>query len=255
MEILENRLSNLTQVKVVIISGINYLFRGYFNILRRISEIKQLLSRTKPLIFITYNYDGRFQLESGKILPNSGIVLISIKDDERFVEYTLMRHPYLLEKRLRKWKPREPKKKPPFPSSPRKNLEWWLGGNPKKGERLTISQVRNFLLAYAESITKEISILIEKTPISEINNGSLLKTIEGITQDRYIKKVNQVSYPEEIQQKFQQYSEIIYKAVKELFEEKTQGDIKDPQFLKKIEDTIRGYYHAELLKYEFFWSF
>ena len=130
VEILENRLSNLAQVKVVLVSGITTLFPSYEKhnfeeLLRAINGIKQLLSRTKPLIIITapLNEFSNFRPEGGKILSHFGSVLVSIKDDDRFVEYTLVQHPYLPEKRLLKWKPREPKKKPPLRNM---TLETWL---------------------------------------------------------------------------------------------------------------------------------
>lgn len=130
VEILENRLSNLAHVKVVLISGITTLFPSYEKqnfeeLLRAINGIKQLLSRTKPLIIITapLNEFSSFRPEGGKILSHFGSVLVAIKDDERFVEYNLVQHPYLAEKRLLKWKPREPKKKPPLRNM---TLDCWL---------------------------------------------------------------------------------------------------------------------------------
>ena len=131
VEILENRLSNLDHVKVVLISGITTLFPSYEKqnfeeLLRAINGIKQLLSRTKPLIIITapLNEFSSFRPEGGKILSHFGSVLVSINDDERFVEYTLVQHPYLPEKRSLKWKSREPKKRPPLRNM---TLDCWLG--------------------------------------------------------------------------------------------------------------------------------
>lgn len=118
IELLENRLSKLEHVKVVIVSGITTLFPSYEKknfeeLLRAINGIKRILSNTKPLIVITapLNEFSAFRPKGGKILSHFGNVLVSIIDNERFVEYTLVQHPYLGEKRLLKWKPREPKRR------------------------------------------------------------------------------------------------------------------------------------------------
>ncbi len=118
IELLENQLSKLEHVKVVIISGITSLFPSYEKknfeeLLRAINGIKRILSNTRPLIVITapLNEFSAFRPKGGKILSHFGNVLVSIIDNERFVEYTLVQHPYLGEKRLLKWKPREPKRR------------------------------------------------------------------------------------------------------------------------------------------------
>jgi len=121
VEILENRLSSLENVKVVLISGITTMFEGYEkqtfeDLLRMVDGIKQILWKTKPLIIITapLHENSLFRPKGGKILSHFGSVLVMIKDDERYAEYTLVQHPYLSENRLLKWKPRTPKKKAPL---------------------------------------------------------------------------------------------------------------------------------------------
>lgn len=121
VEILENKLSTLEDVKVVLISGITTLFEGYEkqtfeDLLRTIDGIKKMLWKTNPLIIITaplHEY-SLFRPKGGKILSHFGNVLIMIKDEDRFTEYTLVQHPYLPENRLKKWKPRKSKKKVPL---------------------------------------------------------------------------------------------------------------------------------------------
>jgi len=132
IELLENKLSMLAQVKVVLISGITTLFQGYErqtfeDLLRAIDGIKKILEQTKPLIIITapLNEYSLFRPKGGKILSHFGNVLVLINDDERYVEYSLVQHPSLPENRLLKWKPREPKRKL---SNPTKNttIDCWF---------------------------------------------------------------------------------------------------------------------------------
>jgi len=130
VEILENRLSILEDVKVVLISGITTLFEGYEkqtfeDLLRTIDGIKQMLWKTKPLIIITapLHENSLFRPKGGKILSHFGSVLVMINDDERYVEYTLVQHPYLPENRLLKWKPRTSKKKVPLKNA---TIDCWF---------------------------------------------------------------------------------------------------------------------------------
>ena len=129
VELLENRLSTLEDVKVVLISGITTLFESYEkqtfeDLLRAIDGIKKILWKTKPLIIITapLNEYSLFRPKGGKILSHFGNVLVMINDDERYAEYTLVQHPYLPESRLKKWKSRKPKKKPPLRNT---TLDYW----------------------------------------------------------------------------------------------------------------------------------
>ena len=132
VELLEHRLSKLEHVKVVMVSGITTLFQSYEkqtfeDLLRAIDGIKKILERTNPLIILTapLNEYSLFRPKGGKILSHFGNVLVLINDDERYVEYILVQHPFLPENRLLKWKPREPKRKL---SNPTKNttLDCWF---------------------------------------------------------------------------------------------------------------------------------
>jgi len=113
VELLENKLSKLEDIKVVLISGITTLFPDYQkqsfeDLLRAINGIKAILSKTKPLIILTapMNEYSLYRPNGGKILSHFGSVLVMINEDERYTEYVLIQHPFLPENRLRKWKPR-----------------------------------------------------------------------------------------------------------------------------------------------------
>lgn len=132
VELMENKLSKLDHVKVVLISGITNLFQNFEkqtfeDLLKAIDGIKKILEKTNPLIVLTAPLSeySLFRPKGGKILSHFGNVLALINDDERYVEYTLIQHPYLPEKRLLKWKPRTPKRKL---SNPTKNatIDCWF---------------------------------------------------------------------------------------------------------------------------------
>ncbi len=132
IELLENRLSTLEHVKVVLISGITTLFQSYErqtfeDLLKAIDGIKKILSKTKPLIILTapLNEHSLFRPKGGKILSHFGNVLALINDDERYTEYFLVQHPYLPEKKLLKWKPRNPKRKTSNPTT-NNTIDCWF---------------------------------------------------------------------------------------------------------------------------------
>ena len=117
VELLENKLSKLEPVKLVLISGITTLFQSYEkqtfeDLLRAINGIKTILSKTEPLIVLTapLNEYSLYRPNGGKILSHFGSVLVMINEDERYTEYVLVQHPFLPENRLLKWKPRIPKR-------------------------------------------------------------------------------------------------------------------------------------------------
>jgi len=132
IELMENRLSMLEHVKVVLVSGITTLFQSYEkqtfeDLLKAIGGIKNILSKTKPLIILTAPLSeySLFRPKGGKILSHFGSVLVLINNNERYVEYILVQHPFLPEKRLLKWKPRTQKRKL---SNPLRNttLDCWF---------------------------------------------------------------------------------------------------------------------------------
>jgi hypothetical protein len=117
VELLENRLAKLDRIKVVLISGITTLFQSYEkqtfeDLLKAINGIKTILSSTRPLIILTapLNEFSLYRPKGGKILSHFGSVLVLINENERNIEYQLIQHPFLPEKRLLKWKPQIPKR-------------------------------------------------------------------------------------------------------------------------------------------------
>jgi len=117
VELLENRISQLENVKIVLISGITSLFPNYQKesfegLLKAIGGIKHVLSTIKPLVVITapLNIHSLFKPQGGKVLSHFGQVLVLITDTERNTEYVLVQHPSLPEKRVLKWKKRRPKR-------------------------------------------------------------------------------------------------------------------------------------------------
>ena len=117
IELLENRISNLENVEVLLISGItsmwpNHEQHSFEELLRAISGIKKVVEKSQPLIVITAprNTYSDFKPVGGNSLYHFGHVLVLIEQDERMVEYRLLQHPSFPEKQLRKWLPRKPKR-------------------------------------------------------------------------------------------------------------------------------------------------
>jgi hypothetical protein len=132
IELLEHKLSDLEEVKVVLISGITTLLQNYEkqtfeDLLKAINGIKKILQKTKPLIVITapLNKHSSFRPKGGKILSHFGNVLVLINNEERYIEYVLIQHPFLSERHLLKWKPLRPKRN--LANATRtKTLDCWL---------------------------------------------------------------------------------------------------------------------------------
>ncbi|TFF97830.1 MAG: hypothetical protein EU541_07655 [Promethearchaeota archaeon] len=132
VELLQNRLAKLEDVKVVLISGITNLFKSYEkqtfeDLLRAINGIKKMLSRKDIILILTakLHENSQFRPEGGKILSHFGQVLVLIRNEERFIEYQLVQHPFLPEKRERKWKPRKPKRNLANTSN-NTTLDFWM---------------------------------------------------------------------------------------------------------------------------------
>ena len=132
VEILQNRLSKLDDIKVVLISGITSLFQDYEKktfeeLLKAIDGIKKTIEKKRPLIIFTaplHEYSF-FRPKGGKILAHFGSVLVQIDDTERYTEYKLMQHPYLPEKVLKKFKKRKSRKNPQTVTKNRR-IDCWL---------------------------------------------------------------------------------------------------------------------------------
>ncbi len=117
IEVLENKISELENVKILIVSGIttlwpNYELLTFEGLLQAISGIKKTLLKHNPLIIMTapLNKHSKFKPQGGRYLAHFGSVLILIKEKDRFIEYSLIQHPSLPEKTLKKVKPLPPKR-------------------------------------------------------------------------------------------------------------------------------------------------
>ena len=100
----------------------------------------------------------------------------------------------------------------------------------------------------------------------------ILPTISnmGIARDNLIKKIKEISNLDTIREKFRNYTKTLIDHFKDLERDYFKATLKDvkshikdaeltskmsiknTKFLKRIEDTIWGYFRAEMLKYEFF---
>jgi len=117
IELLEHKIANLDNVEVLLISGItsmwpNHEQHSFEELLRAISGIKKVVEKSQPLIVITApkNEYSDFKPVGGNSLYHFGHVLVSIEQAERFVQYSLIQHPSLPEKQLKKWLPRKVKR-------------------------------------------------------------------------------------------------------------------------------------------------
>jgi len=112
VEVLENRINELDQVKMLIVSGITTLWPNYKQstfegLLKAIAGIKKSLLKNNPVLILTapLNKYSEFRPKGGKYLAHFGSVLIMINNKKRFIEYSLIQHPSLPEKTVRKAKP------------------------------------------------------------------------------------------------------------------------------------------------------
>ena len=117
IELLENKITNLENIKILLISGItsmwpNHERHSFEELLRAIGGIKKVVEKSKPLIVITApkNEYSDFKPVGGNSLYHFGHVLILMEHTERVVQYTLLQHPSLPEKQLKKWLPRTAKR-------------------------------------------------------------------------------------------------------------------------------------------------
>jgi len=117
IELLEHKIANLENVEVLLISGItsvwpNHEQHSFEELLRAISGIKKVVEKSQPLIVITAprNEYSEIKPVGGNNLYHFGHVLVSIEQTERYVQYSLIQHPSLPEKQLKKWLPRKVKR-------------------------------------------------------------------------------------------------------------------------------------------------
>ena len=117
VELLENRISQLENIKMIIIAGIttlwpNYEQQTFEGMLQAISGIKNLIFKSNPLIILTgsINKYSEVKPKGGKYLAHFGSVLVLIESKERYIEYRLIQHPSMPEKLLKKIKPKNLKR-------------------------------------------------------------------------------------------------------------------------------------------------
>ena len=117
VELLENKIAPLENIKILGISGITTLWPDYEQstfegLLKAISGIKKTILRTNPLVLITapLHKQSVFKPTGGKYLAHFGSVLISITREKRYIEYSLIQHPSMPEKVVRKMIPLQPKR-------------------------------------------------------------------------------------------------------------------------------------------------
>ncbi len=117
IEILENRVTDLENVEVLLISGItsmwpNYEQHNFEELTRAINGIKKVVKKSNPLIIITAprNAYSKFKPVGGNSLYHFGHALVLMEQSERETKYTLLQHPSMPEKQLRKFVPRKPKR-------------------------------------------------------------------------------------------------------------------------------------------------
>lgn len=117
VEALENRIDELENVKIIIVSGITTLWPNYDQITfeglhHAISGIKAVIFKSNPVIILTapLHIHSKIKPQGGKILTHFGNVLVLINSTERYIEYQLIQHPSLPEKQIISRFPLKPKR-------------------------------------------------------------------------------------------------------------------------------------------------
>ena len=117
VELLQNRICQLENVKIIMIAGIttlwpNYEQQTFEGMLQAISGIKKLILKSSPVIILTgsVNKYSEFKPKGGKYLAHFGSVLVLINNKERYIEYRLIQHPSKPEMCLIKRKPQKTKR-------------------------------------------------------------------------------------------------------------------------------------------------
>jgi len=121
VETMESRLNNLEdseKIKIVMVSGMTTLWpdfekNTFEELLKAIAGIKRTIAKSKPLIILTAPLHKSSEIKpiGGTALTHFGSVLVLIEDREKYIEYKLIQHPSLPERRLVKWIPLKPKRR------------------------------------------------------------------------------------------------------------------------------------------------
>jgi len=132
IEILENKITGLNNVEILLISGItsmwpNYEQHTFEELSRAFKGIKKVVEKSNPLIVITAprNIYSKIKPVGGNSLYHFGHALILMEKTDREVTYTLLQHPSIPEKQLKRCIPRKPKRgmRPPIKN---KTLDSWF---------------------------------------------------------------------------------------------------------------------------------
>jgi archaellum biogenesis ATPase FlaH len=129
VEVLQNQIAELPEVKLLIIAGITKLFKYetefYKGLHKAIQGIKEMVQKTNPIIVLTApraKY-SEYKPKGGKILQHFGSVLVLIDTTDREVRYTLTQHPSEKEHTITIQKPKKQKIQPQGKDH---NLDKWL---------------------------------------------------------------------------------------------------------------------------------
>jgi len=117
IEILSSKLSQLKNIKILIVAGLTVLWPNYeqktFNQLKQaIHGIKIFMKNHKSLILLStplHDYSFFKPKGGGNNLAHFSHVIVKIEEKERFREYHLIKHPGLPEKKIREYLPKEAK--------------------------------------------------------------------------------------------------------------------------------------------------
>lgn len=107
---------------------------------------------------------------------------------------------------------------------------------------------------YIEKGKKHVTIHVNKKIRSEYEKLIVptLSNIKKIVRELIQDDLNIIKVMEKKREKFKNYTETIINAVIELINTSSVNTIKNKRFPKKLEDIIRNYYRAEILKSDMF---
>ena len=132
IEILEHRITDLENAEILLISGItsmwpNYEQHTFEEMSRAFNGIKKVVEKLKPLIIITAPRNAYSEIKpvGGNSLYHFGHALVLMEQTEREIVYTLLQHPSMPEKQIKKQILRKPKRgmRPPIKN---KTLDTWI---------------------------------------------------------------------------------------------------------------------------------
>jgi len=120
VELVEEKLTQLTGVKLILISGLTSMFQpederngkerklnqqSFDELKGAIQGIKTAIRQNNPVVIITApkHVNSLHKPFGGKILSHFGCVTVEIFEEERRTDYFLAQHPFMAPKRVTKW--------------------------------------------------------------------------------------------------------------------------------------------------------